>query len=110
MNSLSVAVSVFTILEIVTQIIQNFAKIRIVHHVFFELLSFMNEISNFRTIISQVATFSNQLKKERFKNSIMTLKSHLDKTTDSLRFLKVLINTKLFKLRIDETIRISRTI
>ncbi|CAL8574443.1 hypothetical protein XPA_000403 [Xanthoria parietina] len=109
MDPLSVTASVLTILGVATQVTKGLAKVRALHYAPAELSSLINEVSDLRAIISQVATFSNQLEEERFRGPVIALKSHLDRATDQLRSLENLINAELIKIRNNGTTRISRT-
>lgn len=108
MDPLSVTASVLTIVGIAMQVSKSLAKVRAIHYAPAELSSLINEVSDLRAIISQVASFSNQLEEEKFKGPVVALKSHLDRAIDQLRALDNLTNTKLLKIRSNGTTRISR--
>ena len=109
MDPLSVTASVLTILGVAGQVTKGIAKVRALHHAPAELSSLINEVSDLRAVLSQVASFSNQLEEERLRGPVVALKSHLSRAMDQLHALDNLINAKLLKVRADGTTKMSRT-
>jgi hypothetical protein len=108
MDPLSVTASVLAILGAAGQVTKGLAKIRSIHNAPAELSGLINEVSDLRAIISQVATFSNRLEDEGLRGPVVALKSHLSRARDQLYALDNLINVELLKVRASGSVRLSR--
>jgi light-regulated signal transduction histidine kinase (bacteriophytochrome) len=109
MDPLSVTASILAIVGAATQVTKGLAKVRALHYAPAELSALINEVSDLRAILSQVATFGNQLEEERLRGPVVALRSHLTRARAQLRAVDNLINTELFKVKADGTAKISRT-
>ena len=108
MDPLSVTASVLAIFGAARQVTKGLAKVRTLHHAPAELSSLINEVSDLQAILSQVASFSNQLEEERLRGPVVALKSHLSRALDQLHALNNLINAELLKVRADGTTKTNR--
>ena len=108
MDPLSVAASIVGILGAAGEAAKGLAKLRAFLHAPGELSSLINEVSDLQAILSQVGSFSNRLKEERFRGPVVALKSHLTRANTQLNALNGLINSELLKIRRDRTTRLSR--
>ncbi|KAL8904858.1 MAG: hypothetical protein Q9171_006896 [Xanthocarpia ochracea] len=109
MDPLSITAGVLAILGIAGAVTKGIVKVRrALHYAPTELWGLMNEVSDLQVIISQVATFGNQLEEERYKGPVVALKGHLSRAMYQLRTLDNLINVELLKVRADGATRMSR--
>jgi hypothetical protein len=109
MDPLSVTASILAIVGAANQVYKGLAKIRALHHAPAELSALINEVSDLRAILSQVATFSSRLEEERLRGPVIALKSHLSRARDQLCVVDNLITAELIKVKADGTVKISRT-
>lgn len=108
MDPLSITAGVLGILKVAEPVYKGISKLHELYHAPDELSVLINEINDLRAMLSQIASFANQLQEERLHGPVVSLKSYLDQANEQLRLLDRLVNTELTKIHNSGRPRFSR--
>lgn len=95
MDPLSIVTSVLTVLGAAEQISKGISKVHALYRAPTELSLLINEVNDLRAVLSQVASFANQLQDEDFQGPVVGLKTHLNHANNQLMTLDQLVNSEL---------------